>query len=145
MAANAVLEQPEQMVVFRLNSESYCIDIFQVHEIIRMREITPAPGTAPHIKGLINLRGKTIPVVDLSMQLGFEGSELGNDTRIIVVEGGHGNVGLVVDAVQEVVTLQPSAVDATPPLVETDVLDLVRGVAKHEMGIITLLNLDQII
>lgn len=145
MAANTVLDHSEQMVVFRLNNESYCIDIFRVHEIIRMREITPTPGTATHIKGLINLRGKTIPVVDLSLQLGFGGSDIDDDTRIIVVEGANGDVGLIVDAVQEVITLEPEEVDPTPLLVEHGVLDIVRGVAKHEMGIITLLNIEQVI
>ncbi len=94
-----------QTVVFRLGTEFYGIDIFRVNEIIRMRDITPVPRTEPHIRGLVNLRGKTIPVVDIRMRMNLPESEDAESTRIIVVDTAHGNVGIVVDAVTEVVSL----------------------------------------
>jgi len=133
----------EQMVVFQLNTESYGIDIFRVNEIIRMREITPIPQTEVHVRGLVNLRGKTIPVVDLRIRFGLDSKEDGDSTRIIVVDGEHGNVGVVVDAVREVVTLQSADVEDAPTIVTDVNSDFVRGIAKCPDGLITLLNLDK--
>lgn len=143
MANNPVLSQEEQMVVFNLGTEAYGIDIFRVHEIIRLREITPIPKTEGYIRGLVNLRGKTIPVVDLRERFFLGRSEDTDTTRIIVVESDNGNVGVVVDAVREVITLNPEQVDQAPTLVSDAESDFVRGVAKTEAGLITLLNLDQ--
>lgn len=142
MAENAVLQDTEQMVVFKLGLESYGIDIFRVNEIIRLREITPIPRAEAHIRGLVNLRGKTIPVVDLCNRFGVKQGDETETTRIIVVEADSGNVGIVVDAVSEVITLSPDQVDVAPELTHEIDAELVRGVAKVESGLITLLNLD---
>lgn len=142
MAENIVLQQEEQMVVFQLGLESYGIDIFRVNEIIRLREITPIPKSEFHIRGLVNLRGKTIPVVDLRIRLNLGQTDDTDTTRIIVVDSEAGNIGVVVDAVREVITLQPDQVNQAPLLVSDSENDFVRGVAKVEGGLITLLNLD---
>ena len=142
MEKQAVLLDQEQMVAFRLGDESYCIDIFKVHEIIRLREITPIPGSAYHIRGLVNLRGKTIPVVDLRTRFGLPPADESDSTRIIVVESENGNVGIIVDSVREVLTLTPSEVDATPTLISNVAMEFVRGVARQEAGLVTLLNLE---
>ena len=143
MAETAVLTHEEQNVIFRLGSESYGIDIFLVNEIIRLREITPIPKSEAHIRGLVNLRGKTIPVVDLRVRFYMSQAEDTESTRIIVVETEQGNVGIVVDAVTEVITVEPDQVDETPPLVAGATADFVRGVAKQDDHLITLLNLEQ--
>jgi purine-binding chemotaxis protein CheW len=143
MAENTVLEQEEQMVVFQLGQESYGIDIFRVNEIIRLREITPIPKSESYIRGLVNLRGKTIPVVDLRIRLNLGSAEDTESTRIIVVDAESGNIGVVVDAVREVITLQPDQVNQAPLLVSDTDNDFVRGVAKVDDGLITLLHLDQ--
>lgn len=132
-----------QTVVFRLATESYGIEIFRVNEIIRIREITPIPRTEHHIRGLVNLRGKTIPVVDLRARLGLGESEDTESSRIIVVEGTQGNVGVVVDAVTEVVILTDQQIEGTPPLVANFNTDFVRGIAKEGDHLITLLDLDK--
>ncbi|MCU0316615.1 MAG: chemotaxis protein CheW [Fimbriimonadaceae bacterium] len=133
----------EQTVVFRLAEESYGIEIFRVNEIIRLREITPIPRTDSHLKGLVNLRGKTIPVVDLRARFHLAESEETDSTRIIVVESDQGNVGIVVDAVTEVMTLQSDQIEETPALVTDMETDFVRAVAKHNDNLITLLDLDK--
>ncbi len=143
MASNGVTTDEQQTVVFRLGGESYGIEIFRVNEIIRIREITPIPRTESHIRGLVNLRGKTIPVVDLRARLNMASQEDSDTTRIIVVEGEHGNVGIVVDAVTEVITLENQQIEDTPPLVANLSTDFVRGVAKEEGHLITLLDLDK--
>ncbi len=143
MSAAPTLASSEQLVVFRLDNESYGIEIFRVNEIIRLREITPIPRTGHHIRGLVNLRGKTIPVVDLHARFGLITIEDSDSTRIIVVESEHGNVGIVVDEVKEVITLTPEQVEQTPALVANVGTEFVRGVAKQDGQLITLLNLDK--
>ena len=132
-----------QTVVFRLADEAYGIDIFRVNEIIRLREITSIPKTEAHVRGLVNLRGKTIPVLDLRARFNLAQSEETENTRIIVVESEGGNVGIVVDAVTEVMTLQVDQIEDTPALVSDVDNDFVRGVARRNENLITLLDLDK--
>ena len=132
-----------QTIVFKLGDECYGVDIFRVNEIIRMRDITPIPRTEPHIRGLVNLRGKTIPVVDLKLRLGMDAFVETEMTRIIVLDSEDGTVGVLVDEVREVVTLDQSKIDSAPALVTDLDTDFVGGVAKSDHGLITLLNLDR--
>ena len=146
MAAIAAVPEEikdEQVVVFRLEAERYGIDIFRVNEIIRIREITPIPHTEPHVRGLVNLRGKTIPVVDLRLRFGIATKESTDKARIIVVEAESGQVGLVVDEVCEVGTLAPGSIEPPPSLVGGLGSDFVRGVARRDGRLIALLDLDQ--
>ena len=143
MVAAPVLQHDEQLVIFRLAQEAYGIEIFRVHEIIRPREVTPVPRTDFHIRGLINLRGKTVPVVDLRLRFGLEAGDDTDSTRVIVVESESGNVGIVVDAVSEVMTVQPDVVERAPTLVCDATTEFVRGVAKVGDRLITLLDLDR--
>jgi purine-binding chemotaxis protein CheW len=133
----------QQVVVFRLDGESYGIDIFRVNEIIRLREITPLPQTRRHIRGLVNLRGKTIPVVDLRSRFGMAEVPDAETTRIIVVESEHGHVGVVVDEVCEVLRIEAAEVESTPSLVDTEATDFVQGIAQRQGRLITLLDLDK--
>ncbi|HRJ26348.1 MAG TPA: chemotaxis protein CheW [Fimbriimonadaceae bacterium] len=131
-----------QTVVFQLGSECYGVDIFRVSEIIQLRDITPVPRTQPYIRGLVNLRGKTIPVVDLRARFGLS-SQDSEDTRIIVVDSEQGQVGMIVDAVREVITLSSQQIEDAPPLVTDMSTDFVRGVAKLDESLVTMLNLDR--
>lgn len=143
-ASEAKVQHAEdrQTVVFRLSGESYGIDIFRVNEIIRMRDITPIPRTEAHIRGLVNLRGKTIPVVDLRIRMGLEVVAETESSRIIVVDSEEGQVGIMVDAVNEVVTLDGQQIEPTPALANDDQTEYVEAVAKREAELVTLLNLD---
>jgi purine-binding chemotaxis protein CheW len=134
--------EDRQTVVFRLSGESYGIEIFRVNEIIRMRDITPIPRTEAHISGLVNLRGKTIPVVDLRVRMGLEVVEETDSSRIIVVDAEDGQVGIIVDAVNEVVTLEGQHIEPTPSLANDDQTEFVEAVAKRDAELVTLLNLD---
>lgn len=130
-----------QTVVFRLSEEFYGIDIFAVNEIIRLREITPIPRTEPHVRGLVNLRGKTIPVVDLRIRMGLDVAECTDSSRIIVVDSNYGQVGIIVDAVSEVVTLHSDAIETKPNLMADESMEFVAGVAKRNDHLVTLLDL----
>lgn len=133
----------QQVVVFTLGPEAFAIDIFRVHEIIRLREITKVPGAPAHTLGLINLRGKTIPVLDFAQILGVNQHEQNDDCRIIVVESPQGNVGLIVDSVKEVITFQSDCIEGAPSIVTENGGTSVSGVAKQEGKLITLVDLDQ--
>lgn len=145
MSDEKVLQSDEQHVVFKLGTEAYAIEIFRVHEIIRLREITSIPRTDSYMRGLVNLRGKTIPVVDLGRRFGLPSEGDTYDTRIIVVESESGNVGVVVDGVREVVTLVSDQVDTAPSLTTNSETNYVRGIARTDHGLITLLNFDEIL
>ncbi|MBS1714516.1 MAG: purine-binding chemotaxis protein CheW [Armatimonadetes bacterium] len=142
-AADQEAQRELQTVVFRLGDEYYGIDIFRVNEIIRMRDITPVPRTEPHILGLVNLRGKTIPVVDIRVRMNLPDTAQAESTRIIVVDSSHGNVGIVVDAVTEVVSLDRSTIDDAPTLAQDSRTEFILGVAKREGELIMLLDLDE--
>jgi len=145
MAENSEFTTEQQMVVFTLGEENYGIDIFQINEIIRLPEVTSIPRTENHMRGLVNLRGKTIPVIDLNKRFGQFSKEDGDDTRIIVVDSTDGVVGIVVDAVSEVITLEPNQIEPAPALVAGQDCQFVKGVAKTENGLITLIDLNLIL
>jgi purine-binding chemotaxis protein CheW len=132
-----------QSVIFRLDAENYGIDIFRVSEIIRMREITPIPRSENYVRGLVNLRGKTIPVVDLRVRLCLETKEETENSRIIVVESDHGQVGMIVDAVSEVATLAADSIEDAPDLASDVSAEFVSGIAKRSGNLVTLLDLDK--
>ncbi len=138
----SVVAEDQQTVVFRLAGESYGIEIVRVNEIIRLREITPVPRTEAHVRGLVNLRGKTIPVIDLRSRFSLPTAEETDSSRIIVVDSESGQIGVVVDAVTEVLTLQGEQIDKTPTLVSDPDNQFVRAVAKTNDRLITLLDLD---
>lgn len=136
-------EAVHQLVVFHLGDEAYGIDIFRVNEIIRLKEVTPVPGAQFHIKGLINLRGKTIPVMDLRLRLGMESAEETETSRIVVVNLDGESIGIIVDAVTEVLNLPESDLQAPPDSVCGEGTELIWSLAQRSGRILTLLNLDQ--
>lgn len=142
IAAVSEAARDEQVVVFRMDAERYGVDIFRVNEIIRLREITPIPHTERHIRGLVNLRGKTIPVVDLRVRFGIADVVETAKARIIVVDGDQGQIGMIVDEVCEVAALSSASIESPPDLVSGD---CVRGVALRDDRLIALLDLDRVL
>jgi purine-binding chemotaxis protein CheW len=136
-------EAVHQLVVFHLGDEAYGIDIFRVNEIIRLKEVTPVPGTQAHIRGLINLRGKTIPVMDLRLRLGMESAEETDASRIVVVNLEGESIGIIVDAVNEVLNLPESELQTPPESVTGDGTEFIWCLAQRSGRILTLLDLDQ--
>ena len=131
---------------FHLGDEEYAIQVLKVREIVKLQHITGVPETPAEMKGVINLRGKVIPVVDLRLRFGLPEKEYGQRTCIIVVElgrGGAGPMGIIVDEVSEVLTLQESDIQDTPDFgagVETPYL---LGMAKIRESVKILLDIDE--
>lgn len=136
--------QLNKFLTFTLGKESYGIPILQVKEIIRMMEITHVPRMPEFIKGLINLRGKLIPIMDLRLKFGIENREYGDRTCIIVVEiqsqNGVRLTGLVVDGVSEVLNIAEENIELPPSCSENSELQYISGLGKVKDKVIMLLE-----
>lgn len=136
-------------ITFTLDQEEYGIPILNVREIIGMMKVTPIPRTPEFVRGVINLRGKVIPVVDLRTRFGLEHRETDDRTPIVVVEldgvSGLIQIGIVVDAVSEVMQVTSDNIQETPSFgVDVDT-DFILGIARHNEGIKTLLDIDRVL
>ena len=143
LETTATETEEKQLVIFDLAEETYGVDIGSVREIIRMQEITKVPRTPEFVEGVINLRGKVIPVIDLRKRFGFRKTEATKDTRIVVVDIGGTDIGVVVDAVTEVLRLSADAVEPPTGVITTADSDYLLGIAKLETRLIILLDLQR--
>jgi purine-binding chemotaxis protein CheW len=144
-AVAEVSGREEQLVAFRLANEVYGVDIALINEIIRMREVTQIPRTSPDIEGVINLRGKIVPILDLRKRLGLMAAERTNATRIIVVEIADCTVGMVVDGVDGVLRISESSIEPPSQLVSDLNADFIRGVGKSEDKLVILLDMPRVL
>jgi purine-binding chemotaxis protein CheW len=135
------VEATEHLATFYLAGEEYGVDVRLVQEIIRVTEITQLPRAPEFIKGVINLRGRIIPVVDLRKKLGLGGVELTRHARIVVVKVRDRLVGLLVDGASQVLKVPVSAIEAAPEEVGETEASYIRGVAKLEARLIILVDL----
>ena len=134
-----------QLVVFDLGKEYFGVNITIVEGIIKMQEITKVPMALDFVEGITNLRGSVLPVIDLRKRLGMPVSEDTGDTRIIVVNTDDAKIGMIVDAVSEVLTILDETIEATPPVVSTIDTAFITGIAKLEDRLIILLDLDKVL
>ncbi|MEE8372747.1 MAG: chemotaxis protein CheW [Dehalococcoidia bacterium] len=132
-----------QLVIFDLAAESYGVDINAVQGIIRMQTITKVPRTPEFVEGVINLRGEVIPVVDRRTRFGLTVTEETNDVRIVVVYIGGQQVGLVVDAVTEVLRISADSIEPPSSVITSADSAYLLGIAKLEDRLITILDLEQ--
>jgi len=137
-------------LTFTLQHESYGIDVLQVREIIRLTDITAVPQMPKYIRGVINLRGKIIPVLDLRMRFGFPDTGHTDQTCIVVVQvqlpdGKSTAMGLVVDGVEEVLNIAESEVEETPDFGAQLDTDYILGMAKIKGAVKALLDIDKVI
>ncbi|HLY67894.1 MAG TPA: chemotaxis protein CheW [Chloroflexota bacterium] len=135
----------QQVVVFDLSGEIYALDILHVHEIIRIQPVTPVPGAPDYVEGLINLRGRVIPVVDLRKRFNLRANEINDRSRIIVVQVSDDIVGVVVDAVSEVIMVSPDVVEPAAKVVTGLAAEYIRTIAKLNGQLVAVLNPDKIL
>lgn len=134
-----------QLVSFRLAQEEYGIEITKVQEIILMGEITRVPQTPDYIKGLINLRSTVIPIVDLRLRFGLAQEEASDETRIMVVNVAGKTIGIIVDAVSEVLRISHEQIAPPPPTVAGLGREYLTGLVKLENRLLILLDIDRIL
>ena len=136
--------EEQQLVIFALADENYGVDINGVREIIRMQDITSVPKAPSFVNGVINLRGKVIPVLDLRRRFSMPETEHTKDSRIVVVDIKGQDIGMVVDAVTEVLRIPNSAVEPPSSIVTTMDSDYLQGIAKLENQLVILLDLTKV-
>jgi len=134
-----------QLVSFRLANEEYGLDIMKVQEIILINEITELPQVPDYVRGLINLRGHVNPVIDLRKRFGLPISEQTEETRIIVVNVEQRTMGLVVDAVHEVLRISPDQVEPPPSGLSGIDQNYIVGLVKFEKKLLILLDIDKLL
>ncbi len=134
-----------QLVIFKLGREEYGVSILQVQEIKRISDITRVPHTPDYIKGVINLRGSVLPVIDLKNRLNLAQQAITEDTRIIIVKVEELSIGMVVDAVSEVMTISQENIDSPEVVAGSISANYLSGVGKLEDRLLILLNLEEII
>ena len=134
----------KQFVVFLIDSDEYGADINKVTIIERMLNVTRLPKTPPYIKGVVNLRGDVIPMMDLRTRFGLPEKEADDDTRIIIVEVDGISYGIIVDSVLEVLQIDESDIENVSGFSNINA-DYVNGVAKSDTRLITLLNVEKLI
>lgn len=140
----------EKYLTFELGDESYGVAVLKVREIIRMQEVTPVPKMPAHVKGVINLRGKIIPVVDLRIKFGLRNLETTEQTCIVVVQatnsgGDSSQIGIIVDAVQEVVAISSEEMEESPDFGGKVNTDYILSMAKVKGDVKTLLDIDKVL
>ncbi|MDK2896638.1 MAG: purine-binding chemotaxis protein CheW [Candidatus Atribacteria bacterium] len=134
-----------QLVAFMLGEETYGVDISQVEEIIRFQPVTRVPGAPDFVEGVINLRGRVIPVIDLRKRFNLGQKELTKSTRVMVVEVSPHTVGMIVDAVDEVLRINEEQIEPPSPLIASIDAEYIQGVGKLEDKLIILLDLSSVL
>jgi len=132
-------------LTFALSDEEYGVSVLKVREIIKMMEVTLVPRMPPHVKGVINLRGKVIPVMDVRVRFSFEEKPYDDHTCIIVVNINDASVGLIVDTVSEVIGISEDKIDPPPAVKKGDSSRFIKGLGKVGETVVILLDIGQLL
>ena len=135
----------QQLVVFELANEHYGVEISTVESIIKMQEITRIPHSPSFVEGITNLRGLVLPVIDLRKRFGLESREISRDSRIMVVALGSMKVGMIVDAVSEVLRVPSESIEPPPPMTTSLRANFITGIAKLDDLLVILLDMSKIL
>ena len=142
-AAKASDDPILQWVTFRLDNETYGINVMQVQEVLRYTEIAPVPGAPSYVLGIINLRGNVVTVIDTRKRFGLACSETTDQTRIVIIESDSQVIGILVDAVAEVVYLRQSEIEATPNVGNEENAKFIQGVCHKNDELLILVDLEK--
>jgi purine-binding chemotaxis protein CheW len=135
----------QQLVVFELANEFYGINIAMVESIIKMQAITQLPHTPPYVKGVTNLRGSVLPVIDLRIRFALDTQEDTRQTRIMIVTMGSIKAGIIVDGVSEVLRISDENIEPLPPMINSVDSAFLKGIARLEKRLIILLELSRVL
>ncbi|MBB6282182.1 chemotaxis protein CheW [Geobacillus subterraneus] len=134
-----------KVIAFRLKEEEYALPVQHVRSIEKMQPITRVPGTARYVKGVINLRGVVTPIIDLRERFGFAPEPYGEQTRMIIVTLGDVEVGLIVDAANDVLDIPGASIEPPPEAIGAVEAAYIYGVAKMERRLLILLDLAKVL
>jgi purine-binding chemotaxis protein CheW len=139
-----LLSDEQQLVIFKIANAEFGVPIRQVQEVIRPGSIVRVPGALDFVEGIMDLRGKVLPVVDLRRHFGLEAAQSTAASRIIVVDIGDMTVGLIVDAIVEVLRLPATAIEPPPRIISGVDSRYVQGIGRKDRRLLILLDLDRI-
>ena len=133
-----------ELIAFRVGEENFCVDVMKVREIRGWSPVTAVPHAPNAMLGVINLRGLVLPIIDLSIRMGFAAAQVSKRHVIMVVEIGHQIVGLIVDAVSEIFTVRADEVQPTPDVASKTSKELIQGVIAGKERMISVLSLEKV-
>ncbi|MFT5579011.1 MAG: purine-binding chemotaxis protein CheW [Paraglaciecola psychrophila] len=134
-----------QWVTFKLDGETYGINVMQVQEVLRYTEIAPVPGAPQYVMGIINLRGNVVTVIDTRNRFGLQSAEVSEQTRIVIIEADSHVIGILVDAVAEVVYLRQSEIETAPNVGNDESAKFIQGVCNKNNELLILVELDKLL
>jgi len=134
-----------QWVTFKLDGETYGINVMQVQEVLRYTEIAPVPGAPVYVLGIINLRGNVVTVIDTRKRFGLQSCEVTEHSRIVIIEAEKQVVGILVDSVAEVVYLRSSEIETAPSVGNDETSKFLQGVCNRDGELLILVDLDKLL
>jgi purine-binding chemotaxis protein CheW len=143
--AESVEDPILQWVTFRLDDETYGINVMQVQEVLRYSEIAPVPGAPDYVLGIINLRGNVVTVIDTRRRFALPEYEVSDATRIIIIEAEKQVVGLLVDSVAEVVYLRASEIESAPDVGNDESSKYIQGVVTRDKELLILVDVNRLL
>lgn len=138
-------DQVLQYVTFRLEDETYGMDVMQIQEVLRYNEIAPVPGAPDYVLGIINLRGNVVTVIDTRRRFGLPDAEVTDATRIVVMESSQQVMGVLVDSVAEVVYLKAGEIETAPNVGNEESAKFIQGVCNKNGELIILVDFDKML
>lgn len=145
MAASDSSDEVLQWVTYRLDEETYGINVMQVQEVLRYTEIAPVPGAPDYVLGIINLRGNVVTVIDTRSRFGLPPTDITDNTRIVIIESDEQVVGILVDSVAEVVYLRSSEIDSAPNVGTEESAKFIQGVSNRSGQLLILVDLNKLL
>lgn len=133
-----------QWVTFRLEKETYGINVMQVQEVLRVSEIAPVPGAPPYVLGIINLRGNVVTVIDTRNRFDLTPKEIDDASRIVIIEAQKQVIGILVDSVAEVVDLRGSEIESAPNVGGEESARYIQGVSSQDNDLLVLVDLNKL-
>jgi purine-binding chemotaxis protein CheW len=138
-------EEVLQWVTYKLEDETYGINVMQVQEVLRYTEIAPVPGAPSYVLGIINLRGNVVTVIDTRARFGLMSAEVTDNSRIVIIEAEKQVIGILVDSVAEVVYLRSSEIDSAPNIGTEESAKFIQGVSNREGELLILVDLNKLL
>ena len=135
----------KELISFRIGAQEFCVDIMAIREIRGWTAATALPQSPSFVRGVINLRGAVLPIVDLAARLGFESTEASDRNVIIVAQIGEQVVGLLVDAVSDILTVTDDVIQPTPDVASETAKSFIRGLIAMDGRMISLIGLDRVL
>jgi len=138
-------DQVLQWVTFKLQEETYGINVMQVQEVLRYTDIAPVPGAPEYVLGIINLRGNVVTVIDTRGRFGLVSSDVTENSRIVIIEADKQVIGILVDSVAEVVYLKASEIDTAPNVGTDESAKFIQGVSNRDGELLILVDFNKLL